>query len=124
MAKIIAAGAVFAAFQQADVGLIQGRCPGRGGEHGRPAPLQYAVTPPTKHAPHPVQPCRCNSGGDRPFQTGAPGSNEDASAVCGWRHQGQRGNQMTAQPETKAENAAPLYTAKRMICYLFSIEIG
>jgi hypothetical protein len=75
-----------------------------------------------KRVPHPVQPGRRNSGEDRPFRTAVPGSNEAASAVCGWRHQGQRDNQRTAQPKTKAEFAAHLYTAKRMILFLFQLD--
>jgi hypothetical protein len=71
-----------------------------------------------KRVPHLFRLCRYNLGGDRLFQTAAPGSNAAASAVCGWRYQEQRGNRRTAQPETKAEIHAQLYTAKRMIHFL------
>jgi hypothetical protein len=77
-----------------------------------------------KRAPHPVQPCRCNSGGDWPFRTAVLGSNAAASAFCGWRHQEQRGNQRTAQPERKAGFAAHHYTAKWMIQFLRLLDIG
>ena len=60
-----------------------------------------------------------NSDGDRLFRTAIPGSNGVVSAVCGWRHQERHGNQLSAQLETKAEFAAHLYTAKRMI-YFFN----
>ena len=71
-----------------------------------------------KHVPHLFQPCRGNSDGDRLFQKAVLGSNEAASAVCEWRPRGQRDNQRAAQPDTKAEFAAPHYTAKRMIIFL------
>jgi len=71
-----------------------------------------------KHVLRLFQLCRDNSGGDRPFQTAVPGSNEAAPAVCGWRPRGQCDNQTAAQPDTKAEFAAPHYTAKRMIIFL------
>ena len=63
------------------------------------------------------RPGRDNSGEDRLFQTAVPGSNEAASAVCGWQHRERHDNRMTAQHETKAEFAALLYTAKRMIAF-------
>ena len=76
-----------------------------------------------KHAPHLVQLCRYNSGGDRPFLKAVPGSNAAVSAFCGWRHQERHGNQMAAQPERKADFAAHLYTAKRMIQFLHLLDI-
>jgi len=77
-----------------------------------------------KHAPHRVQLCRYNSGGDQPFQRAVPDSNAAVSVFCGWRHQEQRGNQTVAQSERKAGFAAHLYTAKRMIQFLHLLDIG
>jgi len=68
-----------------------------------------------KRVPHLFRPGQYNLDGDWLFQRAAPGLNAVASAVCGWLHQGQCGNQLTAQLLTKAEIAAHLYTAKRMI---------
>ena len=76
-----------------------------------------------KHAPHLVQLCRYNSGGDRLFQRVVPGSNAAASVFCGWRHQEQCDNQTAAQPERKAGFAAHHYTAKRMIQFLHLLDI-
>jgi hypothetical protein len=78
-----------------------------------------------KRAPHPVRLCQYNWDEDWLFRTAVPGSNAAASAACGWRHQGQRGNQKTAQFHRKAGFAAHLYTAKRMICFFPScIQAG
>ena len=88
-------------------------------EPGHPKPLQYAVKQSMKRVPHPVRLCPHNWGAGRLFRTAVPGSNAAASAVCGWLHQERRGNQKTPQPETKAENWAHLYTAKRMIYFFW-----
>jgi hypothetical protein len=77
-----------------------------------------------KRAPHPVQPARRNSDGDRLFLTTVPGSNAVVSAVCGLLHQGRRGNQMKAQPYRKAGFVADLYTAKRMIHFCVRLTNG
>lgn len=74
-----------------------------------------------KRAPHPAQPFRHNSGEGWPFRKAALGSNEVASAACGWRLQGQRGNRMAAQPQRKAGFTSYHYTAKRMI---YPIELA
>ena len=70
-----------------------------------------------KRVPRLFRPGQYSSGEDQPFRTAVPGSNEAASAFCGWRYRGQCGNRLVAQPETKAEFAALLYTAKRMITF-------
>ena len=77
-----------------------------------------------KRALHPARRARHNSGASQPFRKAALGSNADASAVCGWRHQERRGNQTTAQLVRKAVFAANNYTAKRMIDVLFALDAG
>jgi hypothetical protein len=75
-----------------------------------------------KLAPHRVQPCRDNSDAKPPFPKAVLATNEAASAVCGLLHRGQRGNQMTAQHNSRAESAIRHYTAKRMILVLHCFE--
>lgn len=59
---------------------------------------------------------RGNSGASPLFPKVVLGTNAIASVFCGWQHQGQRDNQMTAQHSKESESTKRHHTAKRMIC--------
>ena len=92
--------------------------PRRDHEHERPQFWQSGAGQSGKRVPLRVQHGQYNLGEDRLFQPAVLASNERASAVCGWLHRGGRDNQMTAQPDTKAEFSLCLYTAKRIVSLL------
>jgi hypothetical protein len=72
----------------------------------------------TKHVLHRVPLCPGNLGVIPLFQKAVPATNEAASAVCGWRLQGQCDNQMTAQHGKEPESVKRHHTGKRMILIL------
>ena len=72
----------------------------------------------TRHALRHAPLCRGNSGANLLFRKAAPEKNATASAFCGWQHQGQRDNQVTAQHGRKSESAKRHHTAKRMLFIL------
>jgi hypothetical protein len=68
-----------------------------------------------KHALRRARLCRGNWDANPLFPKAVPGIIAAASAFCGWRHQGQLDNQMTAQHGSKSESVKRHHTAKRMI---------
>lgn len=83
--------------------------------HARREPWQCGAGLSTKHVLRHAPPCRGNWGANPLFPKAVPGKNSAASAFCGWQHQGQRDNQMTAQHGRESESAKRHHTAKRMI---------
>jgi hypothetical protein len=77
------------------------KCLSRANGREHPKPLQSAATQSVRRVPHRARLCQHSLGGDQPFPTAALDSSAAASAACGWQHQGQCGNQMTAQLKGK-----------------------
>lgn len=85
---------------------------------GRRAPWQSGARQSMKRVLRHVPPCRGNSDASPLFPKAVLGIIAAASAFCGWRHQGQRDNQMAAQHGSKSESAKRHHTAKRIILLL------
>ena len=81
-------------------------------------PWRFGVRRSRKRALRRVQLCRGNWDASLLVLKAALGTNEAASAFCGWLHQEQFDNQMAAQRDNRPESAKRHHTGKRMIYLL------